>query len=106
VSANEEATLPDGTVIGYLEPWLANPGVFNGWVSDEPGVHSIAAEGVSRDRAELEIVRLFLVREIKVQEGADQSSPDGVERNRLIREGFSRQKALTSKILQEEGGTA
>jgi hypothetical protein len=99
-------TLDCGTVIGEMEPWDSNPALFGGWLVEGSGVSSLVAEGMDRDRTELEIIRLFLVREIKVQEKADQSSSEGVERNRLIQEGFRRQKALTSKILREQGEVA
>lgn len=99
-------TLDGGTVIGEVEPWDSDPTLFGGWLAEGSGISSLVAEGMDRDRTELEIVRLFLVREIKVQERADRSSPEGVERNRLIQEGFRMQKALTSKILREQGEVA
>ena len=99
-------TLDGGTVFGEVEPWDSDPALFGGWLVDGSGISSLVAEGMDRDRTELEIVRLFLVREIKAQERADQSSPEGVERNRLIQEGFRTQKALTSKILREQGEVA
>lgn len=98
--------LEGGAVIGEMESWDSDPNLFSGWLVEGSGISSLMTEGMDRDRTELEIVRLFLVREIRVQENADQSSPEGVERNRLIQEGFRMQKALTSKILREQEGAA
>lgn len=106
MSADEvPVTLPGGTVIGRLESWVTTDEVFDGLMADERGEIRVS-QGVSQDRARLGVVRSWLVREIKIQEASDQSSPESVERNRLIQEGFLMQRTLTEEILRKEGEAA
>lgn len=103
MSADEiTVTLPGGTVIGRLESWVTTDEVFDGLLSDGSGGETRVSEGVSQDRAKLGVVRSWLVREIEAQQADDQSSPDGVKRNLLIREGFQMQKSLTEEIIRKE----
>jgi len=99
-------SLPDGTVIGRVEPWADDPNIFDGWLEPAESTDELLINGADRDGAALEVVRVYLVGEIKIQEKSEQGQPGHEERNARIIQAFQIMGDLTRKILDEAGEAA
>lgn len=53
-------TLFDGTVIGRIEAWADDPGIFDGWLELEGQTDRLVANGANRSWAQAEVARAYI----------------------------------------------
>lgn len=50
----------DGTVIGHVEPWADDPGIFDGWLETEGETDRLVVNGANRSWAVAEVAREYI----------------------------------------------
>jgi len=91
--------LPDGTRLGRVEAWADDPDIFDGWLESETETDRLVANGAERSLAVVELVRVYLVREIKLQEQAGSSDPAYAARTGRIMHAFRMYRETTVEHL-------
>lgn len=99
----EQITLPDGLTVGRIEGWADDPEIFDAWLESETETDRLLVNGTTENMARLEVVRAYLVRECKLQEGSAPGRADYDERMPHIRVAFDMQKELTRKEMDLRG---